>query len=413
MDKNIIFTRDGNYYFSNEIPVETSGLNSVPSIKFYGAPTSTSIYNNELVKDGEGTLQIRIPVSSLYNFDEDDFELYMIGYTNGNEIFEYSNYGAQKAIYGRQYSTQTKSVEASIPVYIKGVTPTKVNFELLDDDNDFISGIKFNIYKGDCSGSTCKSSDLVTSFTTSTTYTTLNNKLESGIYTIVRKSNNSKYDIPEKTVITIEDTKTLQTITILEGSDNTIGSNKFVIYNSFDNSNNIIYIYSSNGTLVKSYKSSYTTYSVSLSEGDYYIIDSKNKIDELHFKVTNDGTLMVKYNDEYTTEKNIDLDKIGDSTVSDTTNNNSNSDSNNDSDIIVDTNTSTNNNSSSSTSTTVGGVTIENKVDVDVKVDWISNIIDCPITSVSSTIKYILGAIVLVLGACFVFINVKKSKNNN
>ena len=81
--------------------------------------------------------------------------------------------------------------------------------------------------------------------------------------------------------------------------------------------------------------------------------------------------------------------------------------------IITDTNTSTNTNgSSASTSTTINGVTIENKVDVDVKVDWVSDNVDCPITSVSSTIKYILGAIILSAGTYLVFRNAKKSKNN-
>ena len=48
----------------------------------------------------------------------------------------------------------------------------------------------------------------------------------------------------------------------------------------------------------------------------------------------------------------------------------------------------------------------------DVKLDWISNIIDTPITDLSSTIKYIIGATILGAGLCLVVRNVKKSKNN-
>ena len=51
-------------------------------------------------------------------------------------------------------------------------------------------------------------------------------------------------------------------------------------------------------------------------------------------------------------------------------------------------------------------------VNVDVKVDWLSNVIDCPITDLSSTLKYILGAIILGSGTYLVYRNVKKSKNN-
>lgn len=432
-DKNISFSKVDNYYYSNEIAVETKNLTSIPTIKYHGAPSNTQTIYNSLVANGEGTFQIRIPASSLYNIVEDDFELSISGYTNTSEIYAYSDYGIKKSIYGRTYTTSSNNVETSIPVTIKGVTATDVRIKVLNEDNNYISGIKFNIYSGDCSNSTCTSSNLINTFTTTSTYTSLNKVLETGTYTIVRKTN-SIYDIPEKTVINVENKTSLQTFTIAEivndettddkENDNTYN---FVIYNSLDDSNNIIYVYSSTGKLIKSYKSSYTSYSITLEEGNYYIFDSNEELIELHFKVTSDGKLMVKYIAEYEEQNSIDLDKMikrytNDTPIEDTPNDNdsSNNDGNinnndNSSDIIIDNNTSndTNSGTSTSTSTTIGGVTIENKVDVDVKVDWISNVIDCPITSLSSTIKYIFGAVILALGTYLVFRNVKKSKNSN
>ena len=60
----------------------------------------------------------------------------------------------------------------------------------------------------------------------------------------------------------------------------------------------------------------------------------------------------------------------------------------------------------------INDIEITNDVNVDVKVDWLSNVIDCPITDLSSTLKYILGAIILGSGTYLVYRNVKKSKNN-
>ena len=63
----------------------------------------------------------------------------------------------------------------------------------------------------------------------------------------------------------------------------------------------------------------------------------------------------------------------------------------------------------------ISSIEITNDVNTttDVKIEWLSNIIDCPITSLSATIKYIIGAIALSSGAYLVFRNVKKNKVNN
>ena len=55
---------------------------------------------------------------------------------------------------------------------------------------------------------------------------------------------------------------------------------------------------------------------------------------------------------------------------------------------------------------------IEISQEVNTEVSWLNNIIDCPITSLSSTLKYVVGAIIFSAGAYLVIRNVKKSKNN-
>ena len=316
VSKNIEFTKSENYYYSNEIEIKTTNLNSDPEIKLINAPKNTKIVNNTLISDGVGTFKIKIPVSSYENISE-TFKINITGEMNSKEVYAYSNDNI-KAIYGRVYNTSSNNIETSLEIKIKQKTDIKI--KVVDNNSKYINGITFDIYTEDCSNTICNEKNLITTFTTTKTYTTLTNVLESGIYTIVRKTNNSK--IPEKTVITIEDTKDLQTLVITE-----------------------------------------------LEE-----VKSENTPEE--------------------------------------ENNNSTNDSNN-SNIIINGSTSTDGTNSTTTSTTINGVTIENKVDVEVKVDWVSDIIDCPITSVSSTIKYILGAIILGLGTYLVFKNVKKSKNNN
>ena len=63
----------------------------------------------------------------------------------------------------------------------------------------------------------------------------------------------------------------------------------------------------------------------------------------------------------------------------------------------------------------ISSINIYNDVETetDVVIEWLNEVIDCPITSLDKTIKYVVGAIIVALGI-FIFIrNVKKTKNNN
>lgn len=412
VDKTITFSKNGNYYYSNVIDVETNNLNSTPSVKLYNAPTSASIVNNTLTKDGEGSFQIRIPSSSMTSFDEKDFEVYITGTGYDYSVYKYTNYGVSDAIYGRVYTGSSSSIEASLPVTIEGITKTNVRISVLDNDGNYIKGLSYSIYSGDCSDTTCYSSNLITTFTTKSTYTELSNELSSGEYTLVLKSN-TDYDLPSKKVINVTNTTSIQDFVIEEdeeyyyNDDEIISTDEsmrnFTIYNDINDSTDIIKIYSESGILINSYRSNKTSYTMSLTEGTYYIIDTAGEIDKLYFKITSNGILKVKYDDVYVTVSSISLDKD--------TQNSTIIDENDESNIYYDEDTNT---------YYIGGIDgvdsieISNEVDTttDVEVNWLSNIVDCPITSLSSTLKYIVGAVILSAGLYLVVRNVKKSKNN-
>lgn len=410
LDKTITFTRNGSYYYSNVIEVETNNLNSTPSVKLYNAPSSATIINNTITKDGKGSFQIRIPSSSMTGFDEKDFEVYITGTGYEYSVYKYTNYGVGDAIYGRVYTSSSKSIEASLPVIITGSYKTNVRISVLNENGNYISGLSYSIYSGDCSKTTCYSNNLITTFTTKSTYTELTNELNSGTYTLALKSN-TNYDLPSKKLINITNTTSIQEFIIEENesnnNDETTSTDEsmrnFTIYNSINDSTDIIKIYSTSGTLINSYRSDKTNYSISLTEGTYYIVDTLGEIDKLYFKITSNGLLKVKYDDEYVNASSISLDKAKqDYTIID---------DDDESNVYYD---------ESSNTYYIDGIDdlssieISNNVDTttDVEINWLSNIIDCPITSLSSTLKYIVGAIILSTGLYLVIRNVKKSKNN-
>lgn len=407
IDDEITFTKNGSYYYSNVIDVETNNLNSTPSVKMYNAPTSATIINNSVSADGEGSFQIRIPVSSLTSYTTKDFEVYITGTGYSYSVYQYSNYGSDPVIFGRSYSSTSNTIERSMIATIDGISQTNVRIKTIDSNGNYISGISYYIYSGNCTNTTCDSSDRVYSFTSTSTYTDLSNVLSSGEYTIVRRTN-TNYNLPSRVLISVEDTTSTQTFTVSEdyNYDNYYDDDyyydndevTFKIYNDLNDSSNYIKIYDTNGNLVKSYRSTNTSYSVTLEEGTYYIIDSENVLDKLYFKIV-DGVLKVKYDGIYYTKTSIDL----------------NDDTYNEDYIYSDDSENTYYDCESDVCTgTIDGIDISQTVDTttDVKVNWISNIIDTPITDLSSTLKYIVGAVILGAGLVLVVRNVKKSKNN-
>jgi len=439
IDEEITFTKNGGYYYSNVIDVVTNNLTNTPSVRMYNAPTSATIINNTVKQTGEGSFQIRIPISSLTGLTNKDFEVYITGNGYNYSYYQYSNQGSSPAIYGYKYSSNYAAVEASMIARIEGFESTNVRVQTIDANGRYISGISYSIYSGDCLSNTCYSNDLVQNFTSSYTYTNLTNVLSSGVYTIVRTSSNINYNLPTKVRIVVENTSNIQTFTIEEGknydnyyddnyyNDNYFNNNNyndnifnenifndnyyddnysgeykyFTIYNDINDYNNYIKIYKTTGSLVKSYRSYNTNYSLSLPTGNYYIIDSKGILNRLYFRVTSNGELEVKYNDEYTKAYDIDLNSntYNDNYIGSTNGNNNN-------------NVTNNQNSGSTNTSDKIEITTDVNTTTDVKIDWISNIIDTPITDLSSTVKYIIGAIILSAGLYLVVRNVKKSKNN-
>lgn len=436
MDNNLTFTRSGNYYYSNTIYVETDNLKTTPSVKFNNAPSSTQAVDNTLKKDGEGSFRIRIPVSSLSNYIDDEFLVEIIGSGYNSTVYQYSKYGATDVIYGRTYSSTSSEQEASIIARIKGFSKTNVKISVLDEKGDYIRNLKYNIYSGNCSNTTCNSNNLVQSFTTKNTYITLTNVLNSGTYTFVNKSNFEYYNLPEKTVINVNDTTYTQEFIIdsdnsyfddnnYDDNYNTDSQKIITIYNP--NSNNDTFkIYDKNNSLVETFVSKSKTYNVSLYPGEYKLVNSKNTI-EANFRVTNNGELYVTEGAKEVRRNQINIDyyyivsipenEFENNNVTNNNNNNSNNNSN------------TNNNKDDKTENVYkdedGTIYIDNFDDIesikissnassktDVKVEWLSNIIDCPITSLSATTKYVIGAIILGLGTYLVIRNVKKNKNN-
>ena len=400
LTKDVKFSKNGNYYVSNSISVETRNLSSNPRVYLSNAPKNTIITNNTVSKNNNGSFLIKIPVSSFNN--STDFEVNISSFTQRKVLYKYSGYGAGDAIYGKSYTDTDSSDVVSLPISFSGINTNDVKINVYDKYGNYLSGLNYYIYYGDCSNSVCITDNLVSTFTTRNTYTLLNNVLSVGKYTLVLKNNNN-YNLPSKKLINITNSSN-NDVVIRE--DNNYNNNredvtrKVKIFNNFNDSTEIIKIYSSTGILVNSYRSNETDFEITLNEGTYYITDTKNKFEKIYFNIDKEGKLYVKYQDNYVLSSYIDL-------------------SNNKEDIVIDNNNikydKDNNTYYVDGLDDISSINIYNDVETetDVVIEWLNEVIDCPITSLDKTIKYVVGAIIVALGI-FIFIrNVKKTKNNN
>lgn len=432
----ITFYKEGSYYYSNIVYVTTDNLYSVPTVGLHNAPSGSSIINNNITKDGEGSFQIRIPYNSVYNKDDIDFEVYIKGYDTNNTYYRFTNVNKQDGILAMNYNSGNTQVEASIPVRMVESDNTSVRIKVVDKNNEPIKGIKYNVYKGECGSTTCKEKDLIDTFVTTSSFIDIEPIINAGTYTFVRMTD-TNYDLYKVEIVNVNDTTSVQSHLFKEigeyeddkyydddydneDYDNT-KSYKIRIYNPSGDNSNVIKIYD-NDELLGSFRGNEKNYYINLYPGISYSIIDSNDTMEIFFDVTSDGELYVhemgkKVKRDYINLDNYVLrypikDEYEDSNNKNESNKNDNNknESNNKNEISKDENGTINignlgNNDS---------IEISQKVETttDVKIDWISNIIDCPITSVSSTIKYIVGAIILALGIVLTIKNVKKSKNN-
>lgn len=401
LTKEIKFSRNGNYYVSNSISVETRNLSSNPRVYLSNAPKNTIITNNTVSRNNNGSFLIKIPVSSYNNAT--DFEINISSFRQRKVLYKYSGYGVGDAIYGKSYTDTDSSDVVSLPISMSGINTNDVKISVYDKDGNYLSGLNYYIYYGDCSSTVCLSDNLVSTFTTRNTYTLLNSLLSVGKYTLVLK-NGDNYNLPIKKLINVSNSSD-NNIVIREDNDYSHDdredvTRKVKIFNNFNDSTEIIKIYSSTGILVNSYRSNETDFEITLNEGTYYITDTKNKFEKIYFKIDNAGKLYVKYQDDYILCSYIDLSSDKEDLVIGKDNIKYDEDNNT---YYVD------------GLDDITSIDLYNDVetDTDVVIEWLSEVIDCPITSLDKTIKYVVGAIIVALGT-FIFVrNVKKTKNNN
>ena len=209
---SITFTEEDDYYISNKITIKST-VNAYKGFNLVDAPKGTTIVNNTVNQDGNGTFQIKVPKSSIEEGKTVTFSVKTEGSYNAKKVYDYYYAsGWQKVIYGEIF-TDTVNVSNTKSMSITRESINILSIIKVDTNNKALSGAELTLYKGDCTNSTC--SNKYTSWTTGSSAKVLNN-VPVGTYTLVETKTPSGYKTASKMLIEVKSTSGSYTYSMVD-----------------------------------------------------------------------------------------------------------------------------------------------------------------------------------------------------
>ena len=110
---NLTWTESGGFFTSTPITVTSANLTQWRGVTFVNAPTGTTVVNSNINANGNGTFQIRIPVSSVPHGTTRNFTIEANGNFNTSAVFSYRHTAAFQIVILDQVFTTSHAVRGS------------------------------------------------------------------------------------------------------------------------------------------------------------------------------------------------------------------------------------------------------------------------------------------------------------
>ncbi len=219
-NNNVNFTENNGYLVSDVITLKTEGITNGGTLKLNNAPKGATIINSTLdSKTGNGTFQIRIPVSSVKEGEKISFTINASAKYTIKKMFDYyvknkpiSTKNYQQVVYGVVYSgTSTVNAEKTV-TYTKSVKKyNKLTINKVDENGKALKGASLSIYSGDCTKTTC--TNAIKSWVTDGSAKVYSN-IPVGTYTLEETKAPEGYLLAEKILINVDSDSKEYTITM-------------------------------------------------------------------------------------------------------------------------------------------------------------------------------------------------------
>ena len=202
-DDKINFTESNGYYISDKIYV-SSKVNTFSGVKVTGAPANTTVINKN-INNANGYFQLQVPKASLKENESVNITVSATGTYNIKSMYDYkySDVRYQKVIYGKVYTTSYNVSDSKVITVTRGADPhNKLNISKVDKNSNFVNGAELTLYKGNCVSAQCSSSNIYSSWTTTSSVKVFND-IPVGYYTLVETKTPSGYRTAQKMLINV------------------------------------------------------------------------------------------------------------------------------------------------------------------------------------------------------------------
>lgn len=302
------FTEQGSYYVSDTITVKIFGIANY-NIDLVNAPYGTTITNRS-----GNTFKVSVPKSSVPEGKTISFQVKVSSSYTINTAYEYE-YGAnyQYVLYGK-LDTVNKPVSASLNLSVTKPEENIFKVYKVDEDGDYVKGAKLALYEGNCTNKTCSSSKLYKTWTSGTTAKVFTD-IPVGTYTLVEVEAPNGYKVAAKQKVVVNSASGSFTIKMIDEKIKTtkVKISKTDVTGSKEIPGATLVVKDSSGSVVDKWVSTSEAHYVTVDPGVYTLTETtapkgyKLSSTTITFKVDEDLNLYELVDGKYTKVDHIKM----------------------------------------------------------------------------------------------------------